>query len=237
MHRVQPHTQKGYVLVAHTAFSKGSKDRGHSACKAVWFKRIANAVTVTPIKLRRTKAKFIYGAHIEFGSYDIDNDPNTLRGLPGKLVDIPEVVVPQGLDNEGPYAEILVPEYFPPGSFMVFQTQLQGLDASLDEFCSQGAEAAFGDLSLVDLNVVLHRAEGEERDATNGEIGTYAVPGIGNLVYCGLEGWMHPLRHIMRYNDLGHPLCAHLREGTWAFDYVHSRLIKYVTFYSRMTVD
>lgn len=30
IHRVQPSTQKGYLLVAHTAFSKGSKDRGFS---------------------------------------------------------------------------------------------------------------------------------------------------------------------------------------------------------------
>lgn len=30
MTRVQPQTQKGYVLVAHTAFQKGSKDRGFS---------------------------------------------------------------------------------------------------------------------------------------------------------------------------------------------------------------
>src|SRR6266404_4755576 len=32
MHRVQPSTQKGYLLVAHTAFppSRGSKDRGFS---------------------------------------------------------------------------------------------------------------------------------------------------------------------------------------------------------------
>lgn len=29
-----------------------------------------------------------------------------------------------------------------------------------------GADEAFGDLDLVDLNVVLHRADGEERDAT-----------------------------------------------------------------------
>lgn len=35
---------------------------------------------------------------------------------------------------------------------------------------------------------------------------------------------MNPLRHIMKFNDLGHPLCANLREGTWAMDYVYSRL-------------
>ena len=94
------------------------------------------------------------------------------------------------------------------------------------ERAKRGADDAFGDLDLVDLNVVLYRAEGEERDATRGEIGAYAVPGLGALVYCGLEGFMHPLRHIMRYNDLGHPLCGHLRDGSWALDYVVSRLEK-----------
>jgi glycogen debranching enzyme len=44
--------------------------------------------------------------------------------------------------------------------------------------------------------------------------------------YCGLEGWMHPLQDIMRYNDLGHPLCGHLHEGSWALDYVHQRFIQ-----------
>jgi len=40
---------------------------------------------------------------------------------------------------------------------------------------------------------------------------------------------MAPLREITKNNDLGHPLCAHLREGTWAFDYIHSRLSRWVT--------
>ena len=59
-----------------------------------------------------------------------------------------------------------------------------------------------------------------------GEMETYEVPGLGKLPYCGLEGWMHPLRHIMRYNDLGHPLCGHLRDGPWPFDYIVGRLEK-----------
>ena len=138
------------------------------------------------------------------------------------------VVVPQGLDHEGPYAEIIVPETFPPGSIMLFETQLQQHDSSLDAFCASGSWEAFGELDLVDLNVVLHRTDVEERDATDGEFGAYDVSGLGKMVYCGLEGWMHPLRHIMRYNDLGHPLCAHLRQGSWAFDYVHSRLSRLV---------
>lgn len=129
-------------------------------------------------------------------------------------------------DNDGPYSEIVVPNEFPPGSIMVFETQITDIEPDLDSICGSGAEEAFKELDMIDLNVLLYRAEGEELDATNGEIGVYDVPGMGKLVYCGLEGWMHPLRHIMQYNDLGHPLCQHLRSGTWAMDYIPNRLLK-----------
>jgi glycogen debranching enzyme len=144
------------------------------------------------------------------------------------------VVAPQGLDHEGPYTEVVVPEFFPPGSILLFETQLQEHDPSLDAFCVSGAQEALSALSLIELNVILHRADGEERDATGGQFGVYDVPALGKMVYCGLEGWMHPLRNIMRYNDLGHPLCAHLREGIWALDYVHQRLTKCVTIFSSL---
>jgi glycogen debranching enzyme len=209
MHRVQPSTQKGYILIAHTAFNKGNKDRGF----------------IDPIKLRRTKAKFLYGATVDI-DYNHTKDPSTLTGLSSTLKELPAVIAPQGLDGEGPFTEIVVPESFPPGSIMLFETEMVGVDADLETFCAQGATEAFGGLDLIDLNVVLHRADGEERDATAGEIGAYDVPGLGKLTYCGLEGWMHPLRHIMRHNDLGHSLCGHLREGAWAFEYVTSRLTK-----------
>lgn len=218
LHRVQPTTQKGYILVAHTAFKKGSKDRGY----------------IDPIKLRSTRVKYITGYTIDIPSYETVKDESTLRGLPGKITEIPTIVVPQGLDAEGPFSEIIVPEYFPPGSFILFETRLEGLDPGLDQLCASGAEQAFKDLDLVELNVVLFRCEGEERDATNGEIGAYDISGIGKLVYCGLEGWMHPLRHVIRYNDLGHPLCANLRQGTWAFDYISGRLFKQSDTFPRL---
>jgi glycogen debranching enzyme len=167
------------------------------------------------------------GFSIEISDYSIPKDDKVLRGLPTKLKEIPTVVVPQGLDDQGPFSEIVIPEYFPPGSIMLFETQLQEYDPGLDAFCIAGAWEAFKDLDLVDLNVVLHRANGEERDATDGEFGVYDIPSLGQLTYCGLEGWMHPLRHIMMYNDLGHPLCGHLRNGIWALDYVHQRLSRF----------
>lgn len=186
-------------------------------------------VPVDPIKLRSTRVKYVTGYTINISSDETVKDGTKLRGLPGKITEIPTIVVPQSLDAEGPFSEIIVPQYFPPGSFLLFETHLEGLDPGLDQFCASGVEKAFKDLNLVELNVVLFRCEGEERDATKGEIGAYEVPGIGKLVYCGLEGWMHPLRHIIRYNDLGHPLCANLRQGTWAFDYISGRLSKYVS--------
>jgi glycogen debranching enzyme len=190
-------------------------------------------LAVNPIKLRQTRAKFILGANIAISSYEVPTDVDTLRGLPSKLIEMAPIVVPQALDHEGPYAEVVVPEFFPPGSILLFETQLQEHDPLLDAFCVSGAQDALSALSLIELNVILHRADGEERDATGGQFGVYDVPGLGKMVYCGLEGWMHPLRNIMRYNDLGHPLCAHLREGIWALDYVHQRLTKYVTMISQ----
>ena len=117
------------------------------------------------------------------------------------------------------------------------------MSPDLDTSIQAGADEAFAELDLVDLNVILHRADGEEKDATGqssadsllrqgieadpvGGDGVYAIPDYGALVYCGLEGWMNPLRHIMDNNDLGHPLCEHLRQGTWALDYIYGRLIK-----------
>jgi glycogen debranching enzyme len=66
-------------------------------------------------------------------------------------------------------------------------------------------------------------------DIVKGGDGVYIIPGYHELVYCGLEGWMHPLRSITENNDLGHPLCAHLRDGVWAMDYILKRLDKWVT--------
>jgi glycogen debranching enzyme len=185
--------------------------------------------SVDPIKLRRTRAKFILGAKIEISSYETNTDANLLKGLPAKLVELRPVDVYNHTDHEGPYSEIMRPGDFPPGSVMVFETQIEDFDADLEEACKVGAYEALKDVNLVDLNVILHRADVEERDATGGSIGAYDVPNHGKMVYCGLEGWMHPLRHIMKHNDLGHPLCAHLREGSWAFDYLHQRLTSYVS--------
>ena len=179
---------------------------------------------VDPIRLRRTRCRFILGASVQVKSHELEQDDQILRGLPTTLIETPSIAVSQGHDHEGPFTEMAPPEFFPPGSILLFETRPESHDSELEGLCSRGAQEAFECLSLVELNYVLYRSDAEDRDLTDGKYGVYEVPGHGRLVYCGLEGWMHLLTHIMRYNDLGHHLCAHLRQGAWAFDYVHRRL-------------
>ena len=153
------------------------------------------------------------------------DDPSTHKGIPSSLQELPAPEIIRGQDGDGDWAEILVPDVFEPGSIMLFATDMKEMPKDLDDTCKSGADEAFGELDLIDLNCILHRADGEERDATGGD-GTYSISNFGSLVYCGLEGWMNPLRQVMEHNDLGHPLAAHLRDGTWAMDYVHDRIQK-----------
>lgn len=210
-HRVNPVTHKGYLLIARTAFSGGgSKQKGN----------------ISPIRLDGTSVKYIAGAVIDVKSTETRDTKTTLRGLDA-TVSAPAAVEPvTKTDQNGlMYSEIVVPDTFPPGSVLIFATWMDDLKAELDDFCSSGATEAFKELDMVDLNSAIYRADGEERDAVGGD-GVYAVPGMAPLTYCGLQGWMAPLTHIMQHNDLGHPLCGHLRAGTWALDYVHTRLEK-----------
>ncbi len=171
-HRVHPQTHRGYVCLAHTAFHKGSKDRGQAG----------------PFKLDRTKVTFILGKSLEVTSTDIAQDKKYLDGLPSKLIDLAEPEV--RTQEEGGslrYSEIVVPDFFPPGSVMLFATEMDNIEADIDSRCLSGADEAMSNLDLVDLNAVLYRADGEEKDVTEGNDGVYTLPQSDPLVYCGLE--------------------------------------------------
>jgi glycogen debranching enzyme len=214
MHRVNPITHEGYLLVAHTAFDKGASGRGY----------------IAPFKLSHQDVKYIFGATLEIHLDQFKESTEEFQGIPSTLRELAGPTVNTGNDQDGPYSEVVIPDDFEPGSIMLFSTSMRGgIDAELDKSIIAGADKAFSELDRVDLNVVLHRAEGEERDVTGGTDGTYTIPGHGELVYCGLEGWMGPLRGVMMHNDLGHPLCGHLRAGTWAMDYISGRLTRYVS--------
>ncbi|TXL69763.1 hypothetical protein D9O29_23835, partial [Pantoea vagans] len=76
--------------------------------------------------------------------------------------------------------------------------------------------------TLADLNVLLFRCDSEEQEDGGG---CYSIPGWESLKYAGLQGLMSVLADIRPNNDLGHPVCANLRQGDWLIDFVSNRLI------------
>ena len=118
-----------------------------------------------PIKLYGTTVEFITGSTIEIISHDDQSTTTTLKGLSSKLTSIAPIVATSKSDDNGNYSEILVPAHFPPGSVMIFATSMDSLPIDIDTLCATGAKEAFANLSMVDLNVLLYRADGEEKDA------------------------------------------------------------------------
>jgi glycogen debranching enzyme len=211
VHRVNPRTRKGYFLIAHTAFPGcGSGNGGFG-----------------PTNLPGTAATLIGSWSLE-----VDNSPETraavmgdkttLRGLPASTKSLQGITI----ETSGDSTTIQIPEYFPPGSIALFETSVPSAEHAdgLDRFVTSGARAAFKDVNLADLNIILYRCEAEERDLSDNKDGVYNIPGHGPLVYAGLQGWWSLLRDIVNDNNLGHPLCNHLREGQWALDYCVGRL-------------
>lgn len=211
VHRMHPQTRKGYFTVAHTAFP-GYGD-GHG--------------TLTPVHLAGTTAKLIGSWKLEVNASESTKkaaleDKHYLKGLPSSVSDLSGVAVHVKEDE----TVITMPSHFPPGSVALFETSIPAAEHSegLDRYVTSGASQAFADCSLVDLNFIMYRSEPEERDGSNGKEGVYTLPGHGSLAYAGLQGWWSCLRDVVRYNKLGHPICNHLREGTWAMDYIVGRL-------------
>ncbi|XP_029970686.1 glycogen debranching enzyme isoform X1 [Salarias fasciatus] len=77
-------------------------------------------------------------------------------------------------------------------------------------------------LTLAELNILLFRCDSEEQEDGGG---CYSIPGWESLKYAGLQGLISVLAQIRPNNDLGHPVCANLRQGDWLIDFVSNRLI------------
>lgn len=210
IHRVHPRTRKGVFLIAHTAFP---------GCD--------NGKVLPPTQLVGTQVNEIGTYVLEVDADDdvkakVLADQEYLRGLPSRVRDFAGTSVEEKDGN----TTISVLDSFVPGSIALFDTWIPGSEHSegLDTFITQGATEAFAGLSLVDLNFVLYRCDAEEKDSSDGQDGVYEIPRHGPLVYAGLQGWWSVLEQIVRENDMGHPLCDHLREGQWALDYIVGRL-------------
>ena len=216
VHRVHPISRKGYFAVAHTAFPGYGSGNGR----------------LSPVHLTGTKAKLIGSWMLEVESSETAKakalaDMKYLRGLPSEVTDLDGVRI----DEQEHVTVITIPERFPPGSIALFETWIPSVEHSegLDWFVTSGAKDAFQELDFVDLNFFLYRCDAEERDFSAGVDGVYSIPNYGSLVYAGLQGWWSVLRDVVRNNDLGHPICNHLRDGQWALDYIVGRLEKLIT--------
>lgn len=211
VHRVQPQSRKGYFLIAHTAFpGYGNGSAG-----------------LPPVRLGGSKVKSLGSWKLEVNDStearaDVTGNKSKLTGLPSHTTDVQGVNV----EYDDGTSVISIPDSFSPGSIALFETWMPAAEHTegLDKFVTSGAKAAFKDLKLRHLNFVLYRCDPEERDASHDKDGCYNVPSFGPLVYAGLQGWWSVLRNIVRENDLGHPLCQHLRDGHWALDYCVGRL-------------
>ena len=210
LHRVHPDSRKGYFMIAHTAFPGYGNGNGG----------------LSPVHLAGTKARLIGAWALEVDQSDEAKKQaladEKLVGLPARTKNIKGVKI----EANGDDTTIRIPDYFPPGSVALFETWLPSAEHSsgLNNFLASGAEEAFGQLDMVDLNFVLYRCDAEERDSSGGQDGAYTIPDHGQLVYAGLQGWWSVLEPIIRENNLGHPLCNHLRQGQWALDFVVGRL-------------
>ncbi|KAJ1969010.1 bifunctional 4-alpha-glucanotransferase/amylo-alpha-1,6-glucosidase, partial [Dimargaris xerosporica] len=213
VHRQHPRTREGYLMVAHTAFP-GSQE----------------AAPLAPVKLRLTTVEPILAKRLYVHAAEFQENPTLLTGLPSQVVDLdpPHLVTHE--DGLGRYTELTLPAKFGPGSILLVKTSIPDTNQDLDALIRTGADDAVADLDLLALNTVLYRCDAEERDieAANG---TYNIPGVGSLPYCGLQGFMSTLLPVIRNNDLGHPVCDHLRSGQWALDYVVNRLRPYLAHY------
>lgn len=211
LHRVHPGSRKGYFLIAHTAFPGSGNGNGG----------------LRPVYLAGTKARQLGAWVLEVDQSEEAKraalaDDKYLQGLPARTKKIKGV----RLDSDNESTTIYVDDYFPPGSIALFETWVPSAEhaAGLNNFIASGTEEAFGDLDLTDLNFVLYRCDAEERSSSDGQGGVYTVPDYGALVYAGLQGWWSVLEPIVRENNLGHPLCNHLRNGPWALDFIVNRM-------------
>ncbi|KAI5963823.1 GDB1 [Candida pseudojiufengensis] len=204
--RYNARTGKGWFLIARSKFHPNETEQ-----------------ILSPSTLGGTKVKHEFSYTLKkTGEYESNKE--YLTGIPVKVEEIEEPKV----DYENGDSIIHVNSTFVPGSISVFSTEIPGVDISLDNYVKEGAIEASLDLDLYDLNALLYKSSPEELDASEGKEDVYNIPNYGKLVYAGLEGWQSALKHVIWSNNLGHPICDHLREGSWALDNVVERLNKYV---------
>ncbi|AAS52408.1 AEL276Cp [Eremothecium gossypii ATCC 10895] len=204
-HRTNSKTVEGWFLVARSKFREGDPEQ-----------------RLPDITLAGVKCELEFSYALEQTGDVPDDNGKVILGIPTRLSELSGFEVKYEPDSN--VSTISMPGYFPQGSIAVFKTSMVGMDDELEGFISAGITRATQNLNLYSLNSVLYRCKAEEMDRTGNKNSVYNIPGYGDLVYCGLQGWVSVLKDIIPENNLAHPLSEHLRNGTWAPDYIVNSL-------------
>lgn len=215
VHRVNPETGEGIFLAARTKFHPDSDE------------------TCPPVKLEASKAEFDKGWSITVKDNDVeDNDASdsaveSKKRIPRIPVELKLLspIEPEVGEN-GSTIHLPPSTEFPQGSIAIWKTSRIFDADKIEHLVREDAEESVADLSLLDINVLMYHAEGEEKASTDWKRGVYTVPDMGPLVYAGLQGWESHLENVVKEQNLGHPICANIRNGLWAFEYLIERLPK-----------
>ncbi|XP_033098498.1 glycogen debranching enzyme-like [Anneissia japonica] len=235
-----PNNHQSVILVARTSFQPPSNPGYTGYVPPLCIPGVVDEIVL--------EAKMVQ----KKGSSGFKKNNNFVNGLSEYRVEMQEhiplfssnmVELTDGGEMNSPVQEVDFID-FPPGSVIAFRISLNPV-ARMAVQSLRSCVAQFGyrvrtlsgnsprsncdfmsiaeKLTLGDMNQVLYHCENEEKDDGKGG-GLYHIPGYGNTVYCGIQGFMSILSDIHKKNDLGHPLCKNLRDGDWMAGYTANRL-------------
>ncbi|XP_011865621.1 PREDICTED: glycogen debranching enzyme isoform X2 [Vollenhovia emeryi] len=238
--RHSPTSHESVVLVAFTAF-KHPDSNAHDLRRHVKPLRVEGIVEEIILEASLSHVDARDGKPLFLLPQKYIMDENVINGLSEYTLSLKQHIqccdstIIEKVDSGDPKITQLNFVNFQPGSVIAIRVALHANITpalmKLQDTISQITSNERSDLHDIvsrmdfsDLNKTLYRCDQEEREETLGKFGVYNVPGYGPFVYAGLQGIISLLADIRPNNDLGHPLCANLRQGNWLIDYVWQRL-------------
>ncbi|CAJ0919676.1 unnamed protein product, partial [Mesorhabditis belari] len=215
--RHNPETHQTVVLVAHTAF-KGPN--GSPGLK--W------------IPLGGSLQEVLFEMTFEKVAEDSEPESNTaLIGITNFSVNVKENLLVDEASTCCLHDKFLELKNFSSGTILAYSVQLDkeaqlAMDLARkysegrDNDLNQELDKILSTLSYSAFHFLLFSTAAEDQTLIGQ--GAYDVPNHGSFVYCGLQGIIPLLKRIRENNDLGHPICQNLRDGTWLADYMVNRL-------------
>ncbi|KAJ8945126.1 hypothetical protein NQ318_001591 [Aromia moschata] len=232
-----PETHQSYILVAFTAFQhpSGDAENHQRGIKPLRVEGVLEEIVLEATLSHNNKN----GGGKFTKSQNFVKDSKWINGLSEyqvslkQHINITESDVFEKVYSGTPNVIQLNFKNFKPGSIAVIRVELpEAMKSSVNTArtligsLSKNKElvSIVNKLTLADLNRLLYRCDQEERDEGFG-FDTYSIPNFSSTVYAGLQGFISLLANIRPSNDLGHPMCANLRDGNWMIEYIWKRLL------------